>query len=182
MQNVWVFGYGSLIWHPGFDYLERQSATLDGWRRVFWQGSHDHRGTPDNPGRVVTLVPDKNSICVGMLYLIDAETAASTFEKLDHREKNGYDRVETQFTLQPSTQAKHSDNTVNGIVYIASQQNIAYLGEAPAEEIAAQILGSNGPSGANVDYLFALADSLRELNAADDHVFEIEQHARALLV
>ena len=56
LDDVWLFGYGSLIYKAGFDYIERQPATITGWQRRFWQGSHDHRGTPHAPGRVATLV------------------------------------------------------------------------------------------------------------------------------
>jgi len=93
---------------------------------------------------------------------------ASTFAALDHREKNGYDRIEAEFLL-------HDQRRVEGIVYIANEHNEAFLGEAPLTAIAAQIATSKGPSGPNIDYALNLAAALRELGAVDDHVFAIEQ-------
>ena len=90
MKSVWLFGYGSLIWNPDIPYVDRKPATLTGFVRKFWQGSHDHRGTPENPGRVVTLIPCKKGHCDGIAYLVSLSTVKSVFEKLDHREKNGY--------------------------------------------------------------------------------------------
>ena len=68
-----------------------------------------------------------------------------------------------------------------GLVYIAPVNNFAYLGEADLHDIATQILYSEGPSGRNIDYLLALADALRQLNADDDHVFELESRALAMM-
>ena len=95
MQAIWLFGYGSLIYKVDFPYLERRRARLDGWARRFWQGSHDHRGTPEAPGRVVTLVPDAASVCVGMAYRVTPDV----FAHLDHREKNGYVRETLALSL-----------------------------------------------------------------------------------
>ena len=61
---IWIFGFGSLVHTPGFDYEERVTGFIRGWRRVWWQGSTDHRGTPENPGRTVTLTPDATAITV----------------------------------------------------------------------------------------------------------------------
>jgi len=165
---VWLFGYGSLIWRPDFPFARRQRARIEGWSRRFWQGSHDHRGTPDAPGRVVTLVPVPDAHCDGIAYLI----GHTVFEHLDHREKNGYERndVDLQF----------ADGRASGVVYIAHQSNSAFLGGAPSDVIARQILNSRGPSGTNREYLYELAAALRNLDADDPHVFELEAHVRAL--
>jgi cation transport protein ChaC len=167
-DEVWLFGYGSLIWKADFPYIERRPARIRDWSRRFWQGSHDHRGTPDAPGRVLTLVPEPGAICAGMAYLITPEV----FDHLDLREKNGYLRHVT-------TLAFNDGSSVEGLVYIATETNAAYLGPASEAEIARQIASAEGPSGRNHDYLVHLADALRELGEYDAHVFAIERHLKA---
>ena len=157
MQH-WIFGYGSLIWRVDFPYQQRRPASICGWARRFWQGSHDHRGTPRSPGRVVTLVPEPNATCVGMAYQVDE----STFVHLDHREKNGYERVDVDIHF--------AEGAVAGTVYIAAENNPAFLGPAPLEAIASHIRRSRGPSGSNEDYLLELAAALAALGAEDAHV------------
>jgi cation transport regulator ChaC len=164
-ERVWVFGYGSLIWKADFPYLERRPARIRGWARRFWQGSHDHRGTPDAPGRVVTLIRDPASICAGMAYCVSHDV----FDHLDYREKNGYQRVAITLEFGPG-------DTIEGLVYIADQDNHAFLGAADELEIARHIAAAEGPSGANRDYLLHLAAALRELGDDDPHVFAIERH------
>jgi cation transport regulator ChaC len=172
--STWVFGYGSLIWRPDFDYLERRPARVHGWQRRFWQGSHDHRGLPHAPGRVVTLVPAEGGRCDGMAYRVAEDVLEATFAALDYREKNGYERVEV--TLSFTSHGGHE----RGVVYVAPIGNGAYLGPAPLAAIARQIAASRGPSGHNADYLLRLAEALRALDAHDPHVFDLEQIVRRL--
>lgn len=162
--STWVFGYGSLIYKVDFPYLEREVAAIEGWQRRFWQGSHDHRGTPEAPGRVVTLVPAAGVICKGVAYRVGHEV----FEHLDHREKNGYERHAITMSLVAARRQ------VGGILYVARSDNHAYLGPAPLPELAAHIARSAGPSGSNRDYVLALADALRELGDPDPHVLALE--------
>lgn len=168
-ERVWVFGYGSLIYKADFPFLERRPASIRDWARRFWQGSHDHRGTPEAPGRVVTLIPDPGALCEGMAYLITADV----FAHLDYREKNGYLRIQTPIIFRDGAQ-------VEGLVYIAGEDNTAFLGPAPEAAIACQIAQSKGPSGSNRDYLLHLAQALRDLEEDDPHVFAIERHLLAL--
>jgi cation transport protein ChaC len=167
LSSVWLFGYGSLIYKVDFPFLEKRPATIEGWARRFWQGSHDHRGTPEAPGRVVTLVEQPGARCKGMAYRVSPDV----FDHLDVREKNGYLRFTTPMTFD--------DGTVeDGLVYIATEDNAAFLGPAPAADIAQQIARSSGPSGPNRDYLLNLAEALRTLGDEDAHVLEIESHLR----
>ena len=170
MSGVWVFGYGSLIWRPDIAFRERRIALVRGWKRRFWQGSHDHRGVAHAPGRVVTLVPDPRAWCEGMAYLVDSAVAQTTFAGLDHREKNGYERHDARLEFRDG-------DACGGVVYIAPVDNHAYLGPAPAGEMAQQIRCSVGPSGANIEYLCELAAALRGLEIDDPHVFELERLA-----
>jgi cation transport protein ChaC len=172
--NVWLFGYGSLIWRPDIEFVESRAARIRGWARRFWQGSHDHRGMPDAPGRVVTLVREDGAFCDGRAYLVDQRTAEETFARLDHREKNGYQRHQVALHF-----GEESDPSA-GVVYIAPADNHAFLGPAPVEQMARQIHRSVGPSGRNIDYLMDLAAALRSLNASDPHVFELEAAVRNL--
>lgn len=163
-SEVWLFGYGSLIYKADFAYLERRPASIRHWVRRFWQGSHDHRGTPDAPGRVVTLIAQPDAVCVGMAYLITPDT----LDQLDVREKNGYLRFATELSLDDGRHAE-------GLVYIATADNAAFLGPASARAIARHIAHSVGPSGPNSDYLLQLAHALRAMQADDPHVFAIER-------
>ncbi len=167
-EPIWIFGYGSLIWRPDFPYLDARLAYVKGWERRFWQGSHDHRGTQADPGRVVTLVEAPQQCCYGRAFLIETDV----FVHLDHRESNGYER----YTLDIGFDQVY----VRGQTYIASTTNSAFLGEAPLREIAAQIVRCQGKSGTNIEYLLELAKALRLLNISDPHIFELENHVRAI--
>jgi cation transport protein ChaC len=164
-HEVWLFGYGSLIFKADFSFIERRPASIRNWTRRFWQGSHDHRGTEASPGRVATLIPQAGAVCEGMAYLITPQV----FDHLDYREKNGYLRFSTDITFDDG-------NSVEGLVYIATQDNAAFVGPASESDIARQIARAVGPSGRNRDYLIDLAAALRVLGKDDPHVFAIEQY------
>ncbi|MEX0916477.1 MAG: gamma-glutamylcyclotransferase [Wenzhouxiangellaceae bacterium] len=165
----WVFGYGSLIYKVDFPYRRREVASITGWMRRFWQGSHDHRGTPEAPGRVVTLLPAPGNVCRGMAYEVDH----AVFEHLDHREKNGYQRHRVEIELVDA------GGKVDGTLYVAGTDNPAFLGPAEPGEITGHILSAHGPSGSNRDYLLQLDEALREIGEEDPHVAELARRILA---
>ena len=162
-DEIWIFGYGSLIYKVDFEYLDTDNAYIENYERRFWQGSHDHRGTPAQPGRVLTLVPEPEARCFGRAFQVQHEV----FEHLDHREKNGYLRHEIPIHLSDG-------QTVPGLVYIGGPDNAAYLGEASIEDIARQIFQCEGPSGRNRDYVYDMANTLRHYHETDTHIFQLE--------
>ncbi|TGG93219.1 gamma-glutamylcyclotransferase [Natronospirillum operosum] len=171
-SDIWLFGYGSLIHKVDFPFLEARDARIQGWARRFWQGSHDHRGTPEAPGRVLTLVEAPDETCVGVAYRVTPDV----FEHLDHREKNGYLRLTIDMTfIRPPHQGRHA----NGLIYIAGPNNAAWLGPASEAAIARQIARSQGPSGRNDDYVLKLDAALQDMGAEDPHVAAIARHLRA---
>jgi len=179
---IYIFGYGSLMWRPGFPYLRKFDGYIKGWKRVFWQGSTDHRGTPSSPGRVVTLTRQKPDSAEqyktwGVVYCIPEAEVTAVLKGLDYREKGGYVREEVDVYISGSETPVVS----SAIIYLADETNEEYLGEAPPMHIASQIFNSVGPSGPNIDYLLNLATVLRSMNVMDEHVFELEEHVRILM-
>ena len=159
---MWIFGYGSLIWRPGFTYEERKTASLYGYVRRFWQGSTDHRGVPDAPGRVLTLVEDDSSVLEGAAFRIDPKRQKSILEYLDHRESGGYtsQMVKIQVGILQ----------ISALTYIANSKNPNYLGHADDSYIAQQIARAKGPSGSNRDYVLELHRELTNMGITDPHV------------
>ncbi len=169
----WIFGYGSLVWRPEFPHLERRPAFILGWMRRFWQGSTDHRGIPERPGRVVTLLPEPNAVCWGMAYRLDPAQNESVLAGLDWRERGGYERHEVSLHFETA-----APPAAPGFMYVATPANPNYLGPASLAEIAQQVRGAHGPSGSNLDYVLRLADALQEMAAEDAHVLALAGRLR----
>ena len=161
---MWVFGYGSLIWKVGFDFEERREGFVDGWTRRFWQESTDHRGTPEAPGRVVTLVPEGGSLCWGAAYRIAPDTVEDVLAQLDHREKGGYARHRV------AVHDRHGLVTDDALMYVGTPDNPSWGGPLPIQTIAEIIAEAHGPSGANLEYVIRLHESLVAMGATDEHV------------
>jgi cation transport regulator ChaC len=164
MSDQWIFGYGSLVWRPAFAFEQRSPAYITGWKRRFWQESTDHRGTVDNPGRVVTLLPSPGEVCWGMAYRVSATSAGEILAALDHRERQGYERERTTLHLRDSGAIDEV------LIYVASAANPHFTGECSEEEIAEVVRKSRGPSGCNVEYVLLLAQALEAMEVEDEHV------------
>lgn len=170
-----VFGYGSLIFRPDLEFERAEWVYVTGWKRRFYQGSVDHRGLPEAPGRVVTLLPaEPDARCWGVAYHLSERVYHAMLERLDRREVGGYDRH--RLTLHRTG----GDPVGESLVYVATPDNPGYLGPAPLSQMAQQILHAVGPSGRNRDYVYQLAEALRARGLDDPHVFELDQAVRAL--
>lgn len=170
MDDVWIFGYGSLLWRPDLPFVERRVGHVRGWARRFWQGSPDHRGRPGAPGRVVTLVRRPGARCDGIAYRVRGADAAGVLARLDRREQAGYERLVERM--------RSPVGDVDVVAYVATPGNPNFLGPAPVDAIAAEIRVRSGPSGTNLDYALRLARALRDLGAVDEHVFAVAERLR----
>ncbi|MEM9692762.1 MAG: gamma-glutamylcyclotransferase [Myxococcota bacterium] len=173
-EPLWVFGYGSLIWRPDLPHEDVRLGFIQHYERRFWQGSPDHRGTEDAPGRVVTLVPRRGAVCWGLAYRIPAPDRDEVLARLDHREKAGYARVLAPFADPGGA------FFAQVLFYVAGADNPNFIGPAPLDEMAAHVLRSVGPSGPNREYVLRLADALQTLGVLDEHVAALAARVRQL--
>ena len=166
-NSTYVFAYGSLLWRPGFEYLDVHRVCVQGYERRFWQASHDHRGTDAHPGRVVTLVPVVGAVCEGLAYRLSDPDREKTLAALDEREQDGYQRV----WLAAST----NEGGVLGSVltWVASADNPSWVGEEPVAHTAELIATRSGLSGSNLEYLLELHSALQRLGIEDAHIREL---------
>ena len=186
-DEIWVFGFGSLLHTPGFEYEDTQRGYIRGWKRVWWQGSTDHRGTERFPGRTVTLVEDAESVTYGVAYKLagDMDQQRETLQYLEWREKQ-YDRRE-YVTLYYSPVIRGARPVLeNALCYIATddtEKNPNYLGPASLHEIATQVSKAVGPSGPNSEYLFKMEAVLKEHGAeeSDMELMQLAEEVRLLL-
>ncbi|BGP22492.1 hypothetical protein JCM10295v2_001371 [Rhodotorula toruloides] len=184
-----VFGYGSLIWKgPPFD-LESTPGYIKGFVRRFAQASHDHRGTPEKP--VVTLVTEEDweehrkddplgtHHVWGRVYRIPKERSSEIWAYLDHREKDGYTlRTVDVFGVDEGGKEIIVEEGVR--VYVGETHNPSFAGGMPMAELAEHIARSVGPSGANKDYVYNLANAVRQLCPASEDAYlkELERLVR----
>ena len=156
-HELWVFGYGSLMWRPGFAFVEAQRARLTGYRRCFCIYSVHHRGTPERPGMVLGL--DRGGACEGIAYRVAAADAATVAAYLRAREQvNGVYR-ETRVPVELIGPRRE----VMALAYIAERAHPNYAGRLPVALQARLIRGGQGISGANLDYLINTLRHLAEL-------------------
>ncbi|KAF8883822.1 ChaC-like protein [Infundibulicybe gibba] len=190
-----IFGYGSLIFKPPPHVIAQVPGFLKGYVRRFAQMSHDHRGTPERPGRVVTLVhkeewdkfsgsdpfPD-DDIVWGIAYTIDPVFEAEVREYLDYREKDGYTMETLDIYGIDQTTGTERVLIHGAFCYVGRNDNPSFIGSEPLDVLAGNIWKSVGPSGANKDYLYMLADAVKTLSpdSFDSHLVALEARVRAL--
>lgn len=155
-----IFGYGSLLWNPGFDYEQKTPARLDGHHRAFCRLSVRHRGTPEKPGMVVGLKPGGN--CVGVCFTVSPASRAGVLAYLDEREGAGYRRARVQVRMQ-SDSGPAGESLVEAYTYLPEEGHPTYAPDLSEDETVALIRDGVGQSGRARDYLKELVEQLRRL-------------------
>ena len=170
--DLWVFGYGSLIWKPGFPYLERKVARLEGFERRFALTSRHYRGTPERPGLVLGLDWAPGMSCTGVAFRVCPTKDREVRDYLVERELVSYAYFETRYPL-----ALDDDRVVEGLCYVVDRSHSQYAGGLPEETQAEIIAHAVGPSGPNIEYLQNTLEHLRELGIPDPGLDALHRRA-----
>ncbi len=162
MGDLWVFGYGSLLWDPGFPVAETRVARLHDWRRSFCMSSIHHRGTRDAPGLVLALDHAPGAACHGIAFRVDADHAQSTLAYLRDRELISSAYLETRQEVEFSLGGRQA----NVLTYVIDPAHEQYC-TLPLEDQAQIIARAVGGRGPNDEYLANTATHLHALGLPD---------------
>jgi cation transport protein ChaC len=165
MTELWVFGYGSLMWRPGFPYEEQLPAALIGAHRSLCIYSFHHRGTMDRPGLVLGL--DRGGACRGVAFRVAPENRDRTLAYLREREQVTDAYLETVRPIRLLAGAKRE---LEAVCYVADTRHPQYAGRLSIEAQAKLVRGASGLSGTNIDYVLS---TLSHLEEADIHDVEL---------
>jgi len=171
-SDLWVFGYGSLMWRPGFVYDERHKALLRGWRRRLCVYSHIYRGTADRPGLVLGL--DRGGACRGVAFRVEAGLREATWRYLRERE------LVTAVYLERMVPVTLADGRrVTALAYVADRAHGQYAGAMRRDRLLELVRQGVGRSGDNAEYVLATRDHLRELGILDRELEWLAAQLRA---
>lgn len=160
MTDLWVFGYGSLMWRPGFEFEESVPAKIFGAHRSLCVLSHTHRGTQQSPGLVLGL--DRGGSCLGLAFRVAEEKGESVIEYLRERE------LDNRVYLEARRRVRIEDRTeVDALLYVVDRSHPQYVGDMHRDDALAIVQRSHGRSGPNRDYVVNTALHLEKLGIRD---------------
>src|SRR5277367_5266240 len=166
--DLWVFGYGSLMWRPGFEFIERVQARLIGEHRALCVYSFVHRGTPENPGLVLGL--DRGGACRGIAFRVAEKHRAATVHYLREREQvtSVYREVMRSVWLENEARQR-----VSALAYVVDRGHVQYAGRlSPAEQLR-HVLQGHGQSGPNRDYVLATVKAIEAEGFRDRQLHQL---------
>ena len=172
-DDLWVFGYGSLMWRPGFRYRERVEARLIGAHRALCVYSFVHRGTPERPGLVLGL--DQGGACRGVAFGVDAKDRDATISYLRAREQVTMVYRETYRTVWL---ANDPQRRVRAVCYIADRSHPQYAGRLTLEQQVHFVRQGHGIGGPNRDYVIETVKALEALGYRESGLHLLAEHLR----
>ena len=166
--DLWVFGYGSLMWRPGFDFLEKVPARLIGEHRALCVYSFDHRGTPERPGLVLGL--DRGGACRGIAYRVAASLRGDTVAYLRAREQTTHVYREVMRSVWLDNEPR---GRVSALTYVADRGHVQYAGRLPLAEQLRIVQQGHGRSGNNRDYVLSTVKAIEAEGFRDDPLHQL---------
>ncbi len=162
MAELWVFGYGSLMWRPEFAFTERAPAALIGAHRALCVYSFHHRGTQEQPGLVLGL--DRGGACRGVAFRVEAAHKGATLAYLREREQVTDVYLEA---FRSIALLDGSDRELSALCYLVDRSHPQYAGRLSIEAQARLVRSAEGRSGTNIDYVLNTARHLEEAGIDD---------------
>ncbi len=174
-MTMWVFGYGSLLWNPGFPVAQSKRATLMDYARSFCMSSIHHRGTEEKPGLVLALDEQQGAHCKGLALAVEAGHEDRTLDELRERELISSAYVERMLDVH-----LEGGEVVNAVTYVIDPHHVQYCGGMPLEHQANIIAHAVGGRGPNTEYLYNTAEHLAEIGLRDPDLEWLAQRVRSL--
>ena len=169
-RDVWVFGYGSLMWNPAFHYVELRFARLQGWHRRFCLWNTFGRGSPEKPGLTLALEP--GGACAGVALRIAAEQVPSELGILWNRE------MLTGAYLPRWVRLRSAEGPVEALTFVVNRGHPRYAGRLPQERVAQLLAHARGPLGESREYLESTVAELARHGARDGAMHELLRAVR----
>ncbi len=173
--DLWVFGYGSLIWRPGFDFVERVEARLVGAHRALCVYSFVHRGTPERPGLVLGL--DQGGACRGMAYRVQASKRAETIAYLRAREQA---TMVYRESVRSVWLRSDPERRVSALCYVVDRGHAQYAGRLSLDQQLHHVRQGHGRSGANRDYVVATVAALEEMGIRETELHLLAERLKGV--
>lgn len=161
-MTMWVFGYGSLLWNPGFPVARREVAVLHGYARSFCMTSIHHRGTEDHPGLVLALDETEGAHCKGLALSVEQGHEEQTLAELRERELISSAYLERDLEVELA-----DGSSVTAVTYVIDPHHVQYCGGLSLEKQAQIIAHAVGGRGPNTEYLYNTAEHLAEIGLHD---------------
>ena len=174
-MTMWVFGYGSLLWNPGFPVARSEVATLQGYARSFCMTSIHHRGTTEAPGLVLALDEVAGSQCQGLALAVTSGAEEETLAYLRERELVSSAYLERDLMVD-----LHSGAAVQAVTYVIDPHHAQYCGGMALEKQAQIIATAVGGRGPNTEYLYNTAEHLSEIGLGDDELEWLMRRVRQI--
>lgn len=178
MGDFWVFGYGSLIWRPGFAHVETRRARLHGYRRSLCVYSYVHRGTRERPGLVLGL--DRGGSCIGLAFRVPGDLRDEVITYLRERELVTNVYLERMLRVRLDDSDTGADRTVEAVAYVVDRDHEQYAGALDEADAARVVRGAVGRSGKNEDYVSNTLEHLEALGIRDHWLEEVARQVAPL--